>query len=213
MKVSLKEYGDPVRIRVTNHIFWTQGLKSGDNSTLPASTQVRVESRLRLISYQEAGRQNNMPKTCDGDMEEEQDMLSPDTQSFTAAAIKLYSEAKKTFPAKYPHEARFVCTDDWGAGGVSVYAKTAIRIVHTHAHTNARRRAGCRHTGGEAAFHSALAVSLRLPHSKKFELFLNFSSKFESNCENLLLLYREEIRPASSPSSFHPFLSCPSSSS
>jgi len=71
-------------------------------------------------------------------MEEEQDMLSPDTQSFTAAAIKLYSEAKKTFPAKYPHEARFVCTDDWGAGGVSVYAKTAIRIVHTHAHTNAR---------------------------------------------------------------------------
>lgn len=61
MKVSLKEYGDPAQIRVTNHIFWTQGLKSGDNSTLPASTQVRVESRLRLISYQEAGRQNNMP--------------------------------------------------------------------------------------------------------------------------------------------------------
>ena len=50
-----------VTLRVTNHIFWTQGLKSGDNSTLPASTQVRVESRLRLISYQEAGRQNNMP--------------------------------------------------------------------------------------------------------------------------------------------------------
>lgn len=63
---------------------------------------------------------------------------------------------------------------------MSVYAKTAIRIVHTHAHTIDGR--GCRHTGGEeAAFHSALAVSLRLPHSKKFELFLNFSSKFESN--------------------------------
>ena len=42
------------------------------------------------------------------------------------------------FPAKYPHEARFLCTDDWGAGGVSVYAKTAIRIVHTHAHTHTR---------------------------------------------------------------------------
>ena len=27
-----------------------------------------------------------------------------------------------------------------------MYAKTAIRIVHTHAHTRARRRAGCRHT-------------------------------------------------------------------
>ena len=53
-RVSLKEYGDPARRRVTNHIFWTQGLKSGD-STLPALTQVRVESRLRLFSYQQAG--------------------------------------------------------------------------------------------------------------------------------------------------------------
>jgi len=99
-----------VTLRVTNHIFWTQGLKSGDNSTLPASTQVRVESSSlsRVISTLQA-------ITRDDNMEEEQDVLSPDTQSFTAAAIKLYSEAKKTFPAKYPHEARFVCTDDWGA--------------------------------------------------------------------------------------------------
>jgi len=150
LKVSLKEYGDPVRIRVTNHIFWTQGLKSGDNSTLPASTQVRVESSSsslsRVISTLQA-------ITGDDNMEEEQDVLSPDTQSFTAAAIKLYSEAKKTFPAKYPHEARFVCTDDWGAGGVSVYAKTAIRIVHTHAHTIARRRAGVQtHRWGGGCF-------------------------------------------------------------
>ena len=96
-----------VTLRVTNHIFWTQGLKSGDNSTLPASTQVRVESSSlsRVISTLQA-------ITRDDNMEEEQDVLSPDTQSFTAAAIKLYSEAKKTFPAKYPHEARFVCTDD-----------------------------------------------------------------------------------------------------
>jgi len=86
-----------VTLRVTNHIFWTQGLKSGDNSTLPASTQVRVESSSsslpRVISTLQA-------ITRDDNMEEEQDVLSPDTQSFTAAAIKLYSEAKKTFSSK-----------------------------------------------------------------------------------------------------------------
>ena len=75
---------------------------------------------------------------------------------------------------------------------MSVYAKTAIRIVHTHAHTNARRRAGVQtHRWGGLLFHSALAVSLRPPHSKKFELFLNFSSKFESNCENLLYIKKK----------------------
>merc|ERR1719341_2636980 len=74
-----------VTLRVTNHIFWTQGLKSGDNSTLPASTQVRVESSSsslsRVISTLQA-------ITGDDNMEEEQDVLSPDTQSFTAAAKK-----------------------------------------------------------------------------------------------------------------------------
>jgi len=65
-----------VTLRVTNHIFWTQGLKLGDNSTLPASTQVRVESSSsslpRVISTLQA-------ITRDDNMEEEQDVLSPDT--------------------------------------------------------------------------------------------------------------------------------------
>ena len=41
-----------VTLRVTNHIFWTQGLKSGDKATLPALTQVKIKSRpgLALIS-------------------------------------------------------------------------------------------------------------------------------------------------------------------
>lgn len=122
-----------VTLRVTNHIFWTQGLKSGDNSTLPASTQVRVESSSlsRVISTLQA-------ITRDDNMEEEQDVLSPDTQSFTAAAIKLYSEAKKTFPAKYPHEARFVCTDDWGAKVcLCMQRQQYVLCIHTHTHNRA----------------------------------------------------------------------------
>merc|ERR550534_1516832 len=61
-----------------------------------------------------------------------------------------------------------------GSRGVSfcvyVYAKTGMC---THTHTNTRKDgSGCRHTGGGTAVHAVLAVSLRLPHSKKFELFL-----------------------------------------
>ena len=65
-----------------------------------------------------------------------------------------------------------------------MYAKTAIRIVHTHAHTHARvdGRGADTHRWGGGCFSLSpgMAVSLRLPHSKKFELFLNFSSKYLS---------------------------------
>lgn len=49
--------------------------------------QGRVSSQVVLISRGWEAEQHAI--TCNDDMEEEQDVLSPDTQSFTAAAIKL----------------------------------------------------------------------------------------------------------------------------
>merc|ERR1719234_2301808 len=67
------------------------------------------------------------------------------------------------------------------------------RRICVYSYTNTHTRAGVQtHTvvRGGLLFHSALAVSLRLPHSQKsLNFFLEFfSSKFESNCENLLEL-------------------------
>jgi len=109
-------------------------LSGGDNSTLPAWTQVRIESDVDLTST-----------SC----EEEHRQCwygtrtPSDTQSFTAAgAIKLfYSEAKKTqlFSGKYPHEALFVCMYRWlGSKGVFVYAKRHLDGYCAYTRTRTR---------------------------------------------------------------------------
>jgi len=102
--------------------------------------------------------------------DQHQDVLSPDAQSFTAA-IKLYSEAKKTQLFQQNIRTRLVSyVQMTGEHWCVCVCLQRQRIVHTHTHT--QTRAGCRHTGGRGLFlHTALAVSLRLPHSKS----LNFS--------------------------------------
>ena len=86
---------------------------------------------------------------------------------------------------------------------VRVFAKTAY-CAHTHTHTD---------TGGVQTHRWERAASSHSPGSvieaaslKKFELFLNFSSKSA-------IYGKKRIRPAFSPFSFRPFLSCPFSSS
>ena len=218
--VSLKEYGDPARRRVTNHIFWTQGLKSGDISTLPALTQVRVEFCPRLFSYQQAGGRttcHHMQRRYGGRTRRlvpwHPIIHSSSNKAFIVRQRKhnFFQQNIRTRLASYVQMTgeREVC--------LCMQRQQYVLCIHTHTHARVDGRGADTHRWGGGCFSLSpgMAVSLRLPHSKKFELFLNFSSKFESNCENLLLLYQEEeeIRPASSPSSSHPFLSCPSSSS
>lgn len=163
-------------------------LSGGDNSTLPAWTQVRIESDVDLTST-----------SC----EEEHRQCwygtrtPSDTQSFTAAgAIKLfYSEAKKT-QLFFRQNIRtrlssYVCTDDWGAKVcLCMQRDISMGIVHTHAHARARvgRRAGADtlRWGRGCFFTQPWQCPWDCLTQQKFELFLNFSSKFESNCENLL---------------------------
>jgi hypothetical protein len=83
--VSLKEYGDQSH---QSHILDSGAKVRGHlHSACFNASQGGVWSQFDLVSRGWEADQHAI--RCD-------DVLSPDTQSFTAAAIKLYSEAKKT---------------------------------------------------------------------------------------------------------------------
>lgn len=138
-------------------------------ATPPTATQVRRDSRLGLISDRQPAMLLHHMR-CRYLTTNIKTFLSPDAQSFTAA-IKLYSEAKKTQLFQQNIRTRLVSyVQMTGEHWCVCVCLQRQRIVHTHTHT--QTRAGCRHTGGRGLFlHTALAVSLRLPHSKS----LNFS--------------------------------------
>merc|ERR1712088_1062504 len=124
-------------------------------------------------------------------------IISPDAQSFTAA-IKLYSEAKKTQLFQQNIRTRLVSyVQMTGEHWCVCVCLQRQRIVHTHTQTHRWERAVSSHSPGSVIEAASL---------KKFELFLNFSSKSA-------IYGKKRIRPAFSPFSFRPFLSCPFSSS
>jgi len=174
-------------------------------ATPPTATQVRRDSRLGLISDRQPAMLLHHMR-CRYLTTNIKTFLSPDAQSFTAA-IKLYSEAKKTQLFQQNIRTRLVSYVQMTGEHWCVCAcvcKDSVLCTHTHTHTD---------TGGVQTHRWERAVSSHSPGSvieaaslKKFELFLNFSSKSA-------IYGKKRIRPAFSPFSFRPFLSCPFSSS
>ena len=132
--------------------------------------------------------------------EQEQDVLSPDTQSFTAAIKLVYSEAKKTqlfqqnirtrlaslYVQMTGEEHRCVCV---------CMQRQQYVFAHTHTHTQVRRRAGVQTHSCEGGcfFTQPWQCLWGCLTQKSLNFFLEFfSSKFESNCENLLAYAWEE---------------------
>ena len=116
--------------------------------------------------------------------EQEQDVLSPDTQSFTAAIKLVYSEAKKTQLFQQNIRTRLASSYVQMTGEehrcVCVFMQRQ-QYVFMHTHTHARRCVdgqGCRHTVvREAAFSLSPGSVLEAASLKKVWTFLEFQLK------------------------------------
>ena len=133
-----------------SHILDSGAKVRGVKATPPTATQVRRDSRLGLISDRQPAMLLHHMR-CRYLTTNIKTFLSPDAQSFTAA-IKLYSEAKKTQLFQQNIRTRLVSyVQMTGEHWCVCVCLQRQRIVHTHTHTHRHGR-GADTQVGEGCF-------------------------------------------------------------